>query len=457
MWASAAAATLLTLAVALDDELSFAYRQLELRVALETAVALVGVVLGAFFVVRFRSSRSLSDFGVGAAVLVFSFSNLLYGVIPRLVGGTDQLRFAVWAPLAARTIGALVLAVSPFVDRRIGRRHAIGMAVGLSLAIVSIGALLAITSSNLPDGVVIDEPLSEASRPHVSTDPLIIAAQCVAAVLFAVAAVGFTRRAAERGDDHLVKWLAAGAVWLAASRVHFVLFPSIYSDWLYTGDLLRLVGYVAWLVGALLEIARAGSERQQLAVLQERRRIARELHDGLAQDLSFIHSQAAASTVPTTEVMEQLATSAQRALREARLAVEALADDEMPPEVALRRAAELIAVPSGLEVTCSFQPGARLAPDVRHELARIVREATSNAVRHSGASSIALELDVDAAGDLWLMIGDDGDGFDVDGATGGFGLTSMRERAERLGGRLTVTSRPGEGTIVEIHLAGGRS
>ena len=93
---------------------------------------------------------------------------------------------------------------------------------------------------------------------------------------------------------------------------------------------------------------------------------------------------------------------------------------------------------------------------MRHELTRIVREASANAVKHAGATTIAVELDGAPDGSLWLMIADDGDGFDIDeGREGGFGLTSMRQRAERIGAELTITSVLGQGTVVELTVPAG--
>jgi signal transduction histidine kinase len=92
---------------------------------------------------------------------------------------------------------------------------------------------------------------------------------------------------------------------------------------------------------------------------------------------------------------------------------------------------------------------------VRSDLLRIVTEATTNAVRHSGASEVSLSL---TGGEpLVLRIADDGAGFQPDAAGrelySGYGLTSMRERAERAGGLLRVRSDPGQGTVVEVSIA----
>ena len=90
-------------------------------------------------------------------------------------------------------------------------------------------------------------------------------------------------------------------------------------------------------------------------------------------------------------------------------------------------------------------------PATREALVRIVREAVSNATRHGNAGEIAIQLRRDEDG-VHLRIDDDGRGFDAGGTSDarGFGIVSMKERAQLLGGQLKVCSRPGEGTTVEV-------
>jgi signal transduction histidine kinase len=98
-----------------------------------------------------------------------------------------------------------------------------------------------------------------------------------------------------------------------------------------------------------------------------------------------------------------------------------------------------------------LHPGIEVPEPTRDSLVRIVREAVSNAARHGAAEVIELELH--GPHPLVLRVNDDGRGFDVAAVNGsGFGLTSMRERAEHLGGSLTLSSRPGHGTAVEIRI-----
>jgi signal transduction histidine kinase len=191
----------------------------------------------------------------------------------------------------------------------------------------------------------------------------------------------------------------------------------------------------------------------QAAVFDERRRIARDLHDGLAQDLAFIslQGQELANRDPRAEA---IVTAAGQALAHARTAINALtdpADESLPTAVA--RVATSLADRSGTRLELELDDQAETGPRTRDELLQVVRESISNATRHGNASRIHVELS--ANGGLHLAIADDGCGFQ-NGATSvpssGFGLTSMHERVERLGGELRLSSRSGEGTTVEVML-----
>jgi signal transduction histidine kinase len=89
-----------------------------------------------------------------------------------------------------------------------------------------------------------------------------------------------------------------------------------------------------------------------------------------------------------------------------------------------------------------------LPADVTEALLRIVREAVNNAGRHAHASTVTVSLDVTDG--IVLEVADDGDGFDATQASTGFGLTSMQERAEAMGGVLILKTAPGEGTTIRI-------
>jgi signal transduction histidine kinase len=220
------------------------------------------------------------------------------------------------------------------------------------------------------------------------------------------------------------------------------------------GDFLRLGFYLVLLAGAAREIAVYQQRMAETAALEERRRLARELHDGLAQELAFISTQSrwlAQSQGADKARLEQLAVSAARALDESRGAIAALTRPlDEPLEVAVAQAAEEVAERVGVKVRLDLVSGADVSPITRAALLRIVREAVTNTARHAKASEVTVSLALD--GRLELRITDNGVGFDPDnpGRSWGFGLNSMRERAQAIGAQLEVHSEAGKGTEIEV-------
>jgi signal transduction histidine kinase len=154
--------------------------------------------------------------------------------------------------------------------------------------------------------------------------------------------------------------------------------------------------------------------------------------------------------------LEELAAAASRALAESKQAIYALVsapEEAGSLDEAVSDAAQSIAARSGATVSVDFDAPVHASTKTREELARIVREAVWNGVRHGDATSFAIE--VSHANGLHLRIADNGGGFDPDTVAGrltGLGLESMRERAIALGGDLEIKSLPGGGTEVEVSL-----
>jgi signal transduction histidine kinase len=188
-------------------------------------------------------------------------------------------------------------------------------------------------------------------------------------------------------------------------------------------------------------------------VLEERRRVARDLHDGVAQELAFIASQMRwfLRRPADTEPLEQVMDAVERALDESRGAIAALSRPiDEPLDLALGHAALDIANRVGARLHLDLAANVQVSADWRDALLRISREAVANAARHGRARTIRLQLS-DNDG-VWLRVTDDGDGFDVAAprSSQSYGLTSMRERAESLGGRFEISSTPGAGTTIEV-------
>jgi signal transduction histidine kinase len=207
------------------------------------------------------------------------------------------------------------------------------------------------------------------------------------------------------------------------------------------------------LIGSVQEIFAHSRLLATAAVLEERRRVARDLHDGVAQELAFIHAQAEALRPPSAvgPQLELIASAARRALDESRRAIAALstqADQRL--DVLLAQLAQDVEARHDIKVHLDVQATAEMPRHAREELLRIVREAVANAARHSRGSSVRVSLrDGDS---LVVHVRDDGHGFDVDEARrvpGRYGIASMGERAMALGGKLRIHSEPGQGTLVE--------
>ena len=189
------------------------------------------------------------------------------------------------------------------------------------------------------------------------------------------------------------------------------------------------------------------------AVRREREGMARDLHDGLAQELAFIVTQTRRVAAPDDrgdETLAAITSAAQRALDESRALIGGLrAGEDRPVDIAVAEAAEELAHRTGASVRVAAADGVVLPPATRDALVRIVREGVTNAVRHAQASDITVELT--GGPGIRLRIADNGVGFDpASAARGGFGITSMRERARAAGGDLQCLSSPGAGTQIEV-------
>ena len=413
---------------------SVAYRSATLHVAIETAATLIALLAALLLVGRFLRAPALPELLLAGSLLLLGLTNLLYSVVP-WIADAEPSAFDTWAPIAGRLLGAAGLALGALLPATSIRRPARAalQALGIVLAtLVAIGAAAAILA------------------PHLG-EPSVRASQMLSLVLYAIAAVGFARRAKETGDE-LMSWFAAAATVAAFSRLNYFLFPSLYSEWVYAGDFLRLAFYGLILVGALREIAAYQHVLTEVAVHRERRRIARELHDGLAQELAYIRSQArrlpAGDDAPATHI----ATAAERALDESRHAIATLARSvDAPLDSSVAQAAEEIALRAGVRLRLELEPGLH-APDTVHDaLIRIVREAVSNAIRHGAAHTVTVRLS--GAHGLELTIEDDGTGL-PNGTPGGrgFGLVSMCERAQALGGSVEIAPHPQGGVRVVVSL-----
>lgn len=447
---AAVGASAITLAVVTLPFLRFAYRAPELHVALETTAALTALVLAFLVYGRFRSGRSLQALLLALSLGIVAVANLLLAMLPSALGIEGQ-EVRDWGSVGLRLLGTLLLTAAALLRPEVqadARRAR--LAVGGVLGLLVVVAVALTTTSGLPPALDPGLELDETGRPLVAGHPLLLAAHAMGGVAYGLAALAFTFQATRRPDP-LIRWLGAACALAALSRVNYLLFPSLYSEYVYVGDLLRFGFYVLLLVGGALEVQSFWQARAQAVVLEERRRLARDLHDGLTQELTYIWSQSRrlAAHPEDAQAVERIGGAAARALDEARGAIAALTQTSDAGFAAvLEQAADGLASRYDAQVLVEVDQEVQVSPEQGDALLRIVAEAFRNAVRHGGARTVAVTVRMP----LELVVRDDGAGFDpaATGGGAGFGLTSMRERAEALGASFSLESAPGRGALLTV-------
>lgn len=418
------------------------------RGAIEMTIAFTALVSAALIRAHFVHSRWLCELLLLGALATVSLSDFVFIGLPTLSGlHPVRLERSVAAQLTSQILVASAFLAAALVPRTKlvpHPRRSVVVAVGAAVGSVAlVGMVAALTAAHPPGGIGI-----EAAVDHPVT--LVGALGCAAGLL--IAAVFFGRRANDEAECGL---LSAAAIVLAAVRLQHLAFPAVGLGWVIPGDGLRIMAYALLLIVALGQFAYARRATANAAMRVERERIARDLHDGIAQDLAFIAAhgqQFEASFGPD----HPLSIAARRALATIREAIVDLCASDAPSiEAALRQiAAELEArfnVEVEVQVACSL---AELEGRDREDLTRITREAIVNAVRHGHARRISVMLD-SPHGDLRLRVLDDGHGFpESHQAERGYGLgiPAMRARAASLGGALVTRRLATGGTELELYV-----
>jgi signal transduction histidine kinase len=229
----------------------------------------------------------------------------------------------------------------------------------------------------------------------------------------------------------------------------------------------ELIGLLAAHAAIAIANARLHEQARELSIAAERNRLALDLHDAVSQKLfALVLSAEAARTLlerdpaAASDQVEKLQGQAQEALEELR----SLVFELRPPDLekdglagALRKHVELLGRLGEQELELVVDDGIPADPHRDGEVLRIAQEALQNARKHAQAHRVAVRLRIDEDG-LLLEVEDDGVGFDPDApATRSrrLGLTSMEERAQRVGGTLEIRSAPGAGTTIRLRAGGG--
>lgn len=230
----------------------------------------------------------------------------------------------------------------------------------------------------------------------------------------------------------------------------------------YTQSHAALVAAIASHAAVAIENARLYEQAQDVAVLEERQRLARELHDSVSQALYGIALGAKTARTlldrdpsKVADPLEYVLSQAHAGLTEMRALIFELRPESLEAEglvAALEKQAEALRARHGIEVhieTCA-EPDVPMV--IKEAMYRIAQEAMHNTLKHARARTLGLRFCTTGDG-IELEISDDGAGFDTGGSfPGHLGLRTMRERALRLGGIFSVTSAPGEGTSILVRL-----
>jgi len=212
---------------------------------------------------------------------------------------------------------------------------------------------------------------------------------------------------------------------------------------------------LAELQGAQEQIAALNRDAGAAA---ERERLARELHDTIAQDLTglvMLAQRARREAAAPDATLAMLEEGARAALGETRALVAAgaaLDTDGLGLEAALHRLAQRFERETGVNVTLRADDAPSLSRDAEVVVLRCAQEALGNARKHARAAQITILVEPDEADGVRLTVSDDGIGFDPSTAPQGFGLSGMTERLALVGGTLRVTSAPGTGTVLVAEL-----
>jgi signal transduction histidine kinase len=398
---------------------------------------------------RFADSQRLRDLLAMAAIGTLGVMNLCAGVLPAVVtvhAGASLVAVALWGQLLVA--GLFAAAAFTSGNRLVARpRRLVVLAIVASLA-----AAVAATLAGLLLGPVLLGHGGEAMvslRGHPAA-----AAPCI----LAIALLGSSALRLASGDDQGVPdsvagVLATAAVLLAAAGLYQLVGGLTAIGTVAPVQLPSVCAFVLVLLAATRHEPQARARVAEAAALAERRRVARDLHDRLAQDLAFIAAHGPALSHELGDD-HPLVIAARRALAISRSTISELCDPaEATAAQALEAVAQELREQFDVAIAVNVAGDVEIEPRAREHLARISREAIANAVRHGGARNVTVSLAPLELATV-LRVVDDGRGL-VDATTGGptpegFGLGSMRERAAAIGGYLSVHQPRHGGTELEV-------
>ena len=431
-----AVAGAITVTAALLPGVNYATSVPSLRVAVDVAAPLLALVAAFLVIGRLRRCARLNELILACSLGTLALSGLAFVTVPLLLQ-----RFwpdlSVWAALAGSALGAGLFGLAAFAPRRRLRRPGLALASG-GVAVITMLLLIAV--------------LAAVFAARLPTAPGLRTVEVAVAAIYGLTAARFLCRS-RRLHDGYSGWLAISAVIAAAAHVNYFLHPALYLHFVSVGDVFLLCFYGVLLGGSARESWSYWRAVPEAAVLAERRRIARDLHDGPAQDLAYLlRNLDSLNGNVDDETKTHLRRAAERAELDVRLAIDAItAPRSNSVNAAIAQAVGEVAARDHIKLELDFVQGIRLSSARMDALLRIACEAVNNAARHSGAARVSLSLQHQGLS-VRLRVRDNGSGFDTAAEADGFGLTSMRDRATSVGGDLRISSVPGRGTEVEVKL-----
>jgi signal transduction histidine kinase len=420
-----------------------------LLLVLRACEAIVPLLVAYVLWQRYTVTGTWRDLLLVAAMLLFGAGTLLFVVVPRL-GGGHMGALPAWSAMVSRLLGAGALAaaaLAPTERARPARLAALWLGAGCAAALVISAALVVITNPPAP----LDLPSQPDDCIRLIAPTSATVALLGGSALFGLAAFAFARRG-RRDSDDLATTLAVAAAIAGIARVSSMIDHTLYDDRLTTCEFLWMTFVVLLARVGMREVRSGWRSQAAVSVVQERRRMARDLHDGLSQELAYMSTQLnrlrslPASVQPTAE---SLSAAIDRAMEESRTIIATLTrPSEEPFEETLGRSLLELGDRYEMDIRLRLDPVGPLAAAVSEALLRIAREALTNAARHGRSDRVTVELQ--RGPPLVLRVHDDGLGFDACAPHSGYGLTSMRERAHAVDARLEAVSGVGRGTTITV-------
>ena len=488
---------LLTAVFLLDPSLSFALIDRSADVAVNSLTVLAAGSLAALALARYRESGRVAGLFQSSAFLLLAWVALLNVSVVVLrredafglsLGGLPgDLQLPLYILSISRIIaGALLLVGGAAAINLVNRTPRVRRTLLLPVVAVTVVTVLLyllrewldnfndlVPAFIGPVGIqeMIAEPRISGALPDVTGIALVI--QATTAAIFFVGALLYRRSYLNNGpvlDGYLAVAMLIGAI----SEIHFYFYPAVYGGLVTSAEALRLGFFVVLLLGInaesrsdlrALRSAYAALDRLRLseaerATLEERTRLARELHDGLAQDLWFakLKHERLVPHVPDEHrsLAGEVTQAIDAAIAEAKQAVvtmRAAEERDRPLEELISRSVDDFAGRSGVRADLALADlPAALEPRMQVEVLRVLQEALNNVRKHADATVVRVSAEV-ADSKFRITIIDNGRGFRPEETSGyGLGVQGMRERARLLGGDLRVSSEPSGGTAVQLEV-----